>query len=57
MLHDAEWAILAEEAAQEKDPQRLITIIKSLTEAPDKEQSKRTQQSHEQTQSPTAPAA
>ena len=30
-----EWLILAEEAAQEKDPQKLMQIIKSLTEALD----------------------
>ena len=30
-----EWLILAEEAAQEKDPQKLMQIIKALTEALD----------------------
>ena len=28
--HDAEWRILAEEAAQENDPQKLIEIIEAL---------------------------
>jgi hypothetical protein len=35
MGQDQEWLILAEEAAQEKDPQKLMQIIKSLTEALD----------------------
>jgi hypothetical protein len=30
-----EWVILAEEAAQEKDPQKLMQTIKALTEALD----------------------
>ena len=57
MPHDEEWKILAEEAAQEKDPQKLLEIVKSLTAAIDKEQSKKTHQSHDKKQPPTAPAA
>jgi hypothetical protein len=57
MPHDEEWRILAEEAVQEKDPQKLLEIVKSLTAAIDKEQSKKTQQSQKKTQPPTAPAA
>jgi hypothetical protein len=30
-----QWIILAEEAAQEKDPEKLMKIIKALTEALD----------------------
>ncbi len=33
MGHDEEWLILAEEAAQEKDPQKLMDIITALTRA------------------------
>jgi hypothetical protein len=57
MPHDEEWKILAEEAAQEKDPQKLLEIVKSLTAAIDKEQSKRTRPSQKNTEPPTAPAA
>ncbi len=57
MPHDEEWKILAEEAAQEKDPQKLLEIVKSLTAAIDKAQSKTTQQSQRNNQPPTAPAA
>ena len=35
MGQDEEWIILAEEAAQEKDPEKLMEIIKALTEALD----------------------
>lgn len=35
MPHDEEWRILAEEAAQEKDPKKLIEIVQSLTAAID----------------------
>jgi hypothetical protein len=45
MPHDAAWKILAEEAAQEKDPQKLLEIIEALTAALAKEQSKWTHQS------------
>jgi hypothetical protein len=55
MPHDEEWKILAEEAAQEKDPQKLLEIVKSLTAAIDKQQSKKTQQSHKPTEPPAAP--
>ncbi len=57
MPHDEEWKILAEEAAQEKDPQKLLEIVKSLTAAIDKAQSKTTQQSQRNNQPPTATAA
>lgn len=56
MPHDEEWKILAEEAAQEKDPQKLLEIVQSLTAAIDEAQSKKTQ-SQKKTQPPTAPAA
>jgi hypothetical protein len=42
MPEDAEWKILAEEAAQEKDPEKLLDIVLSLVAAIDKEQSKKT---------------
>ncbi|HEY1575996.1 MAG TPA: hypothetical protein VGF82_02870 [Terracidiphilus sp.] len=35
MGQDEQWVILAEEAAQEKDPEKLMAIIKALTEALD----------------------
>ena len=35
MPHDEEWKILAEEAAQEQDPEKLIEIVHSLTAAID----------------------
>jgi hypothetical protein len=35
MPHDEEWKILAEEAAQEHDPKKLIEIVNSLTAAID----------------------
>lgn len=35
MPDDDEWRILAEEAAQEQDPKKLIEIINSLTAALD----------------------
>jgi len=37
MPQDAEWRILAEEAAQENDPKRLIEIIDALTDALDRQ--------------------
>ena len=36
MGQDEQWVILAEEAAQEKDPQKLLDIITALTRALDK---------------------
>ena len=36
-----EWLILAEEAAQEKDPEKLMEIIASLTRALDERTAKR----------------
>ena len=35
MGQDEQWAILAEEAAQENNPEKLIEIIKALNEALD----------------------
>jgi hypothetical protein len=35
MGQDEQWVILAEEAAQEKDPEKLMAIIKAPTEALD----------------------
>ena len=35
MGQDEEWLILAKEAAEEKDPEKLMKIIKALTEALD----------------------
>jgi len=43
MPHDAAWKILAEEAAQEKDPQKLLEIIEALTAALAKEHIFRTE--------------
>jgi non-homologous end joining protein Ku len=38
---DAEWRILAEEAAQENNPNKLIEIIEALTRALDQQQHKK----------------
>lgn len=58
MPQDAEWKTLAEEAAQEKDPDKLLEIVLSLVAAIDKEQSKNTPHlPKEQTRTSTAPAA
>jgi hypothetical protein len=35
MAKDATWQILAKEAAEEKDPEKLMQIIRALTEALD----------------------
>jgi len=35
MGQDEQWVILAEEAAQEKDPEKLMKIIEALTKALD----------------------
>ncbi|MCU1269199.1 MAG: hypothetical protein JWN74_493 [Acidobacteriaceae bacterium] len=40
MPDDEEWRILAEEAAQEQDPKKLMEIIDSLTVALYKQQNK-----------------
>ncbi len=37
MPHNAEWRILAEEAAQENNPQKLLEIIEALTHALDEQ--------------------
>lgn len=41
MPDETEWQLLAEEAAQEKDPKKLIEIISALTLALDERQSKK----------------
>ena len=41
MGQDVQWRILAEEAAQEKDPERLMEIIASLTRALDERAAKK----------------
>jgi hypothetical protein len=41
MPDDSDWQILAEEAAQEKDPNKLIEIISALTAALDERQARR----------------
>lgn len=38
MGQEDEWKILAEEAAQEKDPEKLMRIIKALTDALDEKE-------------------
>ena len=38
MPHDEEWRVLAEEAAQEKDPDKLLEIVNTLNAAIDKQQ-------------------
>jgi len=38
---DAEWRILAEEAAQEKNPDKLIAITEALTRALDQQHKKK----------------
>lgn len=37
MYEDAEWQILAEKAAQEKDPNKLLEIVEALSRALDDE--------------------
>jgi len=39
--HNAEWRILAEEAAQENNPQKLLEIIEALTHALDEQHKKK----------------
>jgi hypothetical protein len=57
-MPDAEdWKILAEEAAQEKDPQKLLEIVRSLTAAIDQQLSEKAQPSQKPAPSPVAPAA
>ena len=41
MPHDEKWRILAEEAAQEKDPKKLLEIISLLTAAIDGHQQRK----------------
>ena len=42
MKQDEEWRLLAEEAAQEKDPSKLLEIIKALTRALDEKEKRKT---------------
>lgn len=47
MPQDAEWRILAEEAAQENDPNKLIEIVEALNRAlNEQEQHKKEQRQH-----------
>jgi hypothetical protein len=41
MPDDGDWQILAEEAAQEKDPKKLMEIITALTTALDERQARK----------------
>ena len=40
MSKDATWQILAKEAAEEEDPEKLMRIIKALTDALDQKNEK-----------------
>jgi hypothetical protein len=42
--HDAEWRILAEEAAQENDPKKLIEIIEALNRALNEQEQRKKEQ-------------
>lgn len=50
MPNEDEWRILAEEAAQEKDPKRLLEIVNALNAAIDRQQ-----QRPKQTEPPARP--
>jgi hypothetical protein len=52
-----EWKILTVEAAHEKDPEKLLEIVESLTAAIDKELSEKAEPSQKPAPSPVAPAA
>jgi hypothetical protein len=41
MKQDEEWRLLAEEAAQEKDPNKLMEIIRALTRALDEKEKRK----------------
>jgi hypothetical protein len=41
MAGEEEWKILAEEAAQEKDPKKLMEILNALTAALDEQQKRK----------------
>jgi hypothetical protein len=45
-----EWKILAAEAAQEKDPEKLLKIVEALTRALDQKGTHKTQSAHSDTQ-------
>jgi len=58
MPQDAEWKILAQKAAQEQDPAKLLQIVLSLVAAIDEEQSKKAHHFQKEIQpSTSAPAA
>jgi hypothetical protein len=40
MPDDSDWQVLAEEAAQEKDPKKLVEIISALTAALEERQTR-----------------
>jgi hypothetical protein len=42
MPHDEEWRILAEEAALEKDPNKLLEIVSALNRALDEREKQKT---------------
>ncbi len=42
--HDEEWRILAEEAAQENDPKKLIEIIEALNRALNEQEQRKKEQ-------------
>lgn len=44
MPHDAEWRILAEEAAQENDPKKLIELIEALNRALEEQEQRKKEQ-------------
>lgn len=44
MPHDEKWRILAEEAAQENDPQKLIEIIEALNRALNQQEQRKKEQ-------------
>jgi hypothetical protein len=43
MEQDEQWRILAEEATQEKDPEKLIEIVEALTRALDEHETQKSQ--------------
>ena len=42
MVRDNEWKILAKEAAEEQDPEKLMEIVEALSRALDEKQPSRT---------------
>lgn len=43
MPQDQDWRILAEQAAEEKDPRKLMEIIRALTRALDEQEERKRQ--------------